>query len=75
VLSVRQIPSLERYLYIGFYNLLYILPLAIIVGIFVLTMGNFKFTENHAKVLKFISGALMIVLGLLLIFAPQALTF
>lgn len=75
VLSVRYIPSLERYLYIAFYNLLYILPLAIIVGVFVLTMGKFKFTENHAKVLKFISGALMIVLGLLLIFAPQALTF
>ena len=75
VLSVRQIPSLERCLYIGFYNLLYILPLGIIVAIFVFTMGKFKFTENHAKVLKFISGALMIVLGLLLIFAPQSLTF
>jgi thiol-disulfide isomerase/thioredoxin len=75
VLSVREIPSLDRYLYIAFYNLLYIVPLAVIVALFVFTMGKFKFKEGHAKILKFISGALMIILGLLLIFAPQALTF
>jgi hypothetical protein len=36
-------------------------------------MGHFKFTETHGKILKVISGLLMLGLGLILIMFPQIL--
>ena len=73
VLSLRGLPPLETYLYIALYNAVYILPLALIVAVFAYTMGHYKFTEKHGKLFKFISGLLMLALGLLLIFYPNIL--
>jgi len=53
------------------YNAAYVIPLAIIVSLFVFTMGRYKMTETHGKVLKGISGVLMFILGLLMIFKPE----
>ncbi len=75
VLSIQDIGMLERYLYMGLYNVYYVVPLAIIVGLFVITMGKHRFQEKHAKILKFISGFLMISLGLILVFKPDLLVF
>lgn len=73
VLSLRGLPTLETYLYIALYNVVYVVPLALIVGVFAYTMGHYKFTEKHGKLFKFISGLLMLVLGLLLLFYPNIL--
>ncbi len=73
ILSLRNISSFDTYLYIALYNLVYIMPLAIIVAVFAYTMGHYKFKEKHGKALKLVSGLLMLVLGLLLIFYPNVL--
>jgi len=73
VLSLRGLKPLETYLYIGLYNVLYVVPLVIIVAGFTFTMGHFKFTEGHGKILKVISGLLMLGLGIILMAFPQIL--
>jgi thiol-disulfide isomerase/thioredoxin len=73
VLSLRGLKPLETYLYIGLYNVLYIVPLIIIVAGFTFTMGHFKFAEGHGKILKVISGLLMLGLGIILMAFPQIL--
>ncbi|MCX5783751.1 MAG: hypothetical protein NTW04_04870 [Elusimicrobia bacterium] len=73
VLSVRKAGFWEKYYYMGVYNIAYIVPLAMIVAVFVFTMGRYTMTEAHAKTLKAISGILMLLLGLLMVFKPEAL--
>ncbi|HOI42356.1 MAG TPA: hypothetical protein PK523_05365 [Elusimicrobiales bacterium] len=74
VLSLNQASVLEKYYYMAVYNLAYVVPLAVIVTLFVLTMGRYKMTEGHGKILKAISGVLMLLLGALMIFKPEVLT-
>lgn len=73
ILSLRQISSTLKVFYIAFYNFAYIIPLAILVAIFTYSMGHFKFEEKHGKILKLISGILMLLLGTILIFYPKLL--
>lgn len=73
ILSLRGIDTVQMYAYIGLYNVLYVIPLAVIVAVFAYTMGHYKFTEKHGKLFKVISGILMLTLGLLLIFYPNIL--
>lgn len=73
ILTLQGLPTLSYYLYLVLYNLIYVLPLATIVAVFAVTMGAKKFTEKQGRILKLISGALMLILGLLLIFKPELL--
>ncbi len=75
VLSIQDIGTLPKYLYMALYNVYYVIPLAVIVFLFVATMGKYRFQEKHAKVLKLVSGALMLVLGLILVIKPDLLVF
>lgn len=73
VLSLKHLPVFETYFYIALYNLLYVVPLAIVVGVFAITLGHIKFTERFGKIFKLISGVLMLLLGILLIMFPGLL--
>jgi len=75
VLSVRQAGFWAKYGYMAIYNAAYIVPLAVIIALFVFTMGRYRMTEAHGKILKGISGALMLALGLLMLLYPEALIF
>ena len=75
VLSVQEISTSTKYFYMALYNAYYVIPLAVIVVLFVFTMGKYRFEEKHAKVLKLVSGILMITLGAILIFKPDLLVF
>jgi len=75
VLSIQDIGTLPKYLYMALYNVYYVIPLGAIVLLFVLTMGKYRFQEKHAKVLKLVSGALMLALGLILVIKPDLLVF
>jgi len=75
VLSIQQIGTAAKYGYMVLYNLYYIVPLALIVAVFMLSMQKFRLEERHARVLKLVSGTLMICLGVLLIFKPEWLVF
>ncbi len=73
ILADRKVPAAEQYLYLALYNVVYVLPLLAIVALFALTLGHFKLKESHARILKLVSGLLMMTLGILLLFKPQLL--
>ena len=58
------------------YNLIRLIKMVVcIIALFVFTMGRYRMTEAHGKILKGISGALMLALGLLMLLYPEALIF
>ncbi len=73
VLALRDLTMVQYYSYLVFYNMIYILPLLIILVIFTVTFGKKKLTENEGRILKLISGLMMLFLGLALIFNPKLL--
>ncbi|MCE9677750.1 cytochrome C biosynthesis protein [Shewanella sp. AS1] len=73
VLSMHELPPVERYMYLVFYNLVYVIPLAAIVIAFSATLGKRKLTEKEGQTLKLMSGIMMIGLGGTLAVEPNAL--
>jgi len=74
VLSLReQLTPLQRYGYLVLYNLAYIVPLALVVIAYALTLHRWTLSERGAKVLKGVSGVLLIAFGILFLLAPQVL--
>lgn len=60
--------------YLVLYNLIYVLPMLLIVIAFAMTLGARKLTEEEGRGLKLISGLMLLELGLVLLFAPQLLS-
>jgi cytochrome c biogenesis protein CcdA len=52
VLTLNELSSLQYYLYLGLYNLIYIIPLLVIVVLFTLTMGSRKLSKQSGRLLK-----------------------
>jgi len=75
ILTMHELPPLAYYLYLALYNIIYIVPLMIIIGVFAYTMGSRKLSEKQGRVLKLVSGALMLSLGIIMLFAPELLMF
>ena len=73
VLTLNNLPSLSYYLYLIFYNVVYIVPLTLIVIIFTITLGKKKLTEWQGRVLKLVSGTMMLGLGVVLLINPALL--
>lgn len=72
-LTLRHLSTVQYYSYLAFYNVVYIIPLAVIVVIFTVTLGSRKLTERHGRVLKLVSGLMMLGLGLVLLIKPELL--
>ncbi len=66
-LRTYNLPMFDSYLYIFFYNIVYVIPLIIIVLIFVFTLGHIKISEWHGRVLKLLSGVMLVSFGALFI--------
>ena len=64
----------QYYAWLAAYNLIYVLPLLAIVLVFTRTMGARKLTEAEGRILKLVSGFMMLGFGLVLLFAPGLLT-
>ncbi|HEY6557913.1 MAG TPA: glutaredoxin domain-containing protein [Polyangiaceae bacterium] len=73
VLVQQGVSTGERYGYLALYNLAYMLDDSIMVGIAVVTLGKRKLQERAGRWLKLLSGAVILLLGALLIFAPHVL--
>jgi uncharacterized membrane protein HdeD (DUF308 family) len=71
LLTLSGVSPAGRYLYLALYNLIYVIPLVLIVLAFVRSLGARKLTEREGRLLKLLSGTMMLELGLLLLFAPQ----
>jgi hypothetical protein len=74
VLTLNELPRSAYYGYLVLYNLVYVLPLLAIVLAFTLTLGARKLTERQGRVLKLLSGLMMLGLGLVMLVAPERLS-
>ncbi|ADE14770.1 conserved hypothetical protein [Nitrosococcus halophilus Nc 4] len=73
ILTLKELPAGTYYLFLVLYNIVYIIPLVLIVLTFTLTLGSRKLTEEQGRILKLLSGLMMLLLGLVLVIAPYAL--
>lgn len=73
LLTLHGGSAAQHYLYLALYNVIYVLPLLAIVIAFVRTMGARKLSEREGRLLKLLSGLMMLGLGALLLLAPEKL--
>jgi hypothetical protein len=73
ILTLREADTFVYYMYLLLYNIIYVIPLLIIVMLFVLRFGSRKLGESEGRLLKLMSGMMMLGLGLLMLVAPMAL--
>ncbi len=71
ILTLKGLPVFDHYLYLVFYNVMYVVPLAVIVGVFASTLGSKKFGVEGVKSLKLISGLIILQLGFSLLLEPK----
>ncbi len=75
LLVLQHLPTWQYYAYLALYNVAYILDDSVMVLIAVVTLGQHKLQERAGRWLKLLSGSVMLLLGLLLLFRPQWLAF
>ncbi len=73
VLTLNDLSTSTYYGYLVLYNVVYVIPLLVIVGVFVWTLGSRKLSEGEGQFLKLMSGMMMLGLGLLLVLRPSLL--
>lgn len=73
MLTLNELGAPQYYLYLAVYNIIYIVPMLLIVIIFTFTLGNKKLSEREGRLLKLLSGAMMLGLGGILFFSPELL--
>jgi len=75
VLTMNNLPSIQYYLYILLYIIMYELDDLVVLGAALIFFSKRPLTKEQGKWLKFIAGLMMLVLGLLLIIKPDLLMF
>jgi hypothetical protein len=73
VLTLSGLPTGAFYAYLATYNLIYVIPLFLIVLVFSFKFSTHRLTEQEGRVLKLLSGLMMLMLGVLLVAAPEML--
>lgn len=73
ILTLREADTFVYYMYLVLYNIIYVIPLLIIVGLFVMRFGSRKLSESEGRLLKLMSGMMMFGLGGVMLVAPTAL--
>lgn len=74
ILTLNNLSTMSYYLYLILYNSIYVIPLSIIVVIFTVTLGKKNLTEWQGRIMKLISGTMMLGLGGVLILNPAILS-
>ncbi len=73
VLTLHNLQTPQYYLYLVLYNVVYVVPLAVIVLLFTATLGSRKLSEHHGQILKLVSGVMMLLLALVILIKPALL--
>lgn len=73
ILTLNALSLTSYYLYLVLYNVVYIIPLLLIVLAFSITLGSRKLSERQGRLLKLLSGLMMLGLGGLLVVNPALL--
>ncbi len=72
-LTLHNLTTVQYYLYLVLYNVVYVIPLAAIVIVITASLGARKMTEWQGRQLKLVSGLMMFFLGLILVLDPALL--
>jgi len=75
ILSLSHLHSLAYYLYLLLYVFVFMLDDLLILAIAVITLEKIDFTDKYSRWSALIGGAIIFILGILLIYAPQFLMF
>lgn len=76
ILSLQHIGgTIQYYLYLLFYNVFYMLDDLIVFGFALFTLNRFGFSDKYNRWSTLIAGALILILGILMIFKPSLLMF
>lgn len=73
ILTLGNLSTATYYLYLLLYNIIYVIPLFIIVLVFTVTLGKRQLSELQGRVLKLVSGFMMFGLGAVLLVNPALL--
>jgi thiol-disulfide isomerase/thioredoxin len=73
LLTLSDLAPWQHYAYLLLYNIVYIIPLMIITLVFTYSLGSRKLSESEGRLLKLLSGNMMLGLGIVLLVAPAAL--
>jgi hypothetical protein len=68
LLNSNQVTISDVTAYIIFYNIVYVIPLIIIVLLFVVTLGKRKLSEWHGQIMKLETGIMLTSFGLIFLF-------
>ena len=71
ILVGYELPAWRNHAYLALYILAYMLDDSLMVAIVVITLSRQKMQEQHGRWLKLISGIVIIVLGLVVLFQPD----
>jgi hypothetical protein len=74
ILTLHNLSMIQYYLYILLYNIIYVIPLLVIVCIFVVTLGRWKLSEWQGQQLKLFSGIMIFSFGVLFLVNYQLLS-
>jgi len=67
-LTELHLPLVDYYMYLFFYNVVYIIPLIVILLLFTFTLGRTKLSEWQGQQLKLVSGLMIFSFGLCFLF-------
>ena len=73
ILTLQELPTWQYYTYLACYNVVYVIPLLVIVIIFAVTLGAHQLTEKQGRWLKLVSGVMMADMGVVLVWFPTLL--
>lgn len=75
VLAQHDLPRWQYYGYIGMYQVFYMLDDMLMLAIAIVTLSRARLQERAGRWLKLLSGAVMVALGLMLVFKPGWLSW
>ncbi|TWU46685.1 thioredoxin/cytochrome c biogenesis CcdA family protein [Rubripirellula reticaptiva] len=75
VLTLQELPAWQNYAYLALYIAAYMLDDTILLTIVVATLSHRKLQEREGRWLKLISGIVILLLGIAMIFFPSWLTW
>jgi threonine/homoserine/homoserine lactone efflux protein len=75
ILSLTPLPFWQYYLYLAFYIFVFMLDDTIVFVVAMITLQLMGVGTKYKRLSNLIGGVLMLILGLLLIFRPEALMF
>jgi hypothetical protein len=73
VLAMQELPAWQNYAYLALYIAAYMFDDTLMVVVVIWTMSKTKMQETHGRWLKLISGLVIFVIGLVMLFKPDLL--